>query len=477
MNITIRRITKPIKQEFQLIKKESPQIFVKTEPKQIFIKKEIPAQQHVSRPTEFILNILQKRKLLSLEQIEILRNINSTSANLMRTPWVPEFKIFAMTLYYFSSLAYDHVRKFFNSCLPYPQLILVWFKKSDGNPGFSKEAFSTLANLSKISKSEKHGKNLLFSMVVGEMKLKTGIKFDEKGKIYGWTDFGINLGEGSCDLADNVFFIILTGVNNDFRIPLGYFLVSKMTGEQMASLIRLAVEFTAEAGVRTISLNFDQGSAYRSLTTSLGCEFNVCQFNKLKTYFEVRTARIYVFPEIYGIFELIENCLRERKIIYYRKNLISFEFNEKNEQQENFHTRKFWLSLRKIKEFFEMENFADKLKAHKSRKEVYDFLQSMIKYFSRLKLSLSENDLIVKSKYKKGFIGIIICLKSLFQIGLDFVRNRINAKNFPNSRLSQQHLNLFLNNFQTNSNAYDFMTEYKKQFFTKKLKNISLSYN
>lgn len=484
VNITIRRITKPIKQEFQPVKIESQPIQIKKEiPVQKFQPIPVPVQHNIYRPTESTFKLLQDRKMLSLEQIEILRNINSTAPNLMRTPGAPEFKVFAMTLYYFSSMAYEHVREFCNSSLPNPQLILAWFNKTNGQPGFSKEAFLALTNLSKFNKTENRGKNLLFSMNIGELKLKSAVKFDETdGQPYGWINFGTNFIEGNCDLAENVFFILLTGVNNNYRIPIGYFFVGTMTGAEMASLIRLAVEFTAAAGIRTISLNFEQKSNYRSMTTSLGCVFNVSQFNRLKTYFEVRNARIYVFPEIYGILESIENCLKERKTIYYRKNSINFLFDEKNELEENFHTRKFWLNLRRIKEYFEIENFADKLKGQKERKEIYDFLQSMIKYFSRLKLSLNETDLIVKSRYKKGFIGLIVCLKSLFQIGLDFVRNRINAKNFPNFRLGQRHFNLFLNNFKTNnSTAYEFMTEYKKLFFTTKIKfsneKISIFYN
>lgn len=495
VNITIRRITKPIKQEFQqpnvvktgapkpnfvlkqkpqpnsVVVKQEPQsvVFVTKDHRQVCVKQE---QQSTAKPPEFVLKILQERKMLSLEQIEILRNISNSNVNLMRTPLVPEFKKFAMTLYNFSSVVYEHVRIFFNPSLPAPHLLVAGFKKSSGNPGFCREAFNTLTNLSKISKNGKNDKNLLFSMVVGEMKLKPGIQFDEKGKVYGWTDLGWNTVDGSCDLAENVFFIILTGVNNDFRIPIGYFLIGKMTGEQIASLIRMSVELTTETNVRIVSLSFEQNSAYHSLTTSLGCEFNVSQFNKLRTFFIVRSVRIYVFPEIYGIFDLIEKCLKEQKVIYYRTNVISCELDENDESQESFHTRKFWLNLKKIKEFFEIENFADKLKAQKSRKEIYDFLQSMIKYFSRLKLSPNENDLIVKSKYKKGFIGMIVSLKSLFQIGLDFVRNRINAKNFPNFRLGQQHLNLFMNNFQSNSTAYEFVTEYKKNKFPSENKSI-----
>ena len=55
-----------------------------------------------------------------------------------------ELKSFALTLQFYSSKAYDYVRKSLNYALPDKSVIRSWYSKISAGPGFTKPAFSAL---------------------------------------------------------------------------------------------------------------------------------------------------------------------------------------------------------------------------------------------------------------------------------------------------------------------------------------------
>ena len=57
-----------------------------------------------------------------------------------------ELKCFAMTLIFYSTKAYEYVRRNFNLNLPHQATIRKWYSKIPADPGFTKPAFSSLQN-------------------------------------------------------------------------------------------------------------------------------------------------------------------------------------------------------------------------------------------------------------------------------------------------------------------------------------------
>jgi len=56
-----------------------------------------------------------------------------------------ELKKFAVTLQYYSSRAYNFVRKQFSNVLPHPRTLnKCWYHVINGEPGFTRETFNTL---------------------------------------------------------------------------------------------------------------------------------------------------------------------------------------------------------------------------------------------------------------------------------------------------------------------------------------------
>lgn len=58
-----------------------------------------------------------------------------------KIPFTSEMRKFAITLQFYSSRAYEYVRKSFKNVLPHQKTITKWYKVINGNPGFTSEAF------------------------------------------------------------------------------------------------------------------------------------------------------------------------------------------------------------------------------------------------------------------------------------------------------------------------------------------------
>jgi hypothetical protein len=67
----------------------------------------------------------------------------------------PELRIFALTLHFNSTSAYNYVRKSFNNCLPHPNTIRKWYSSIDCSPGYTSESLNALKMKVEELKNEK----------------------------------------------------------------------------------------------------------------------------------------------------------------------------------------------------------------------------------------------------------------------------------------------------------------------------------
>lgn len=103
-----------------------------------------------------VLSELEKKRFMSEDSINLLENCAGGVSDLLLRQiakhsnkpvpksYSPELRSFALTLYFYSPHAYRYVRKMFETCLPHPRTIQMWYESVDGNPGFSKPVFFSL---------------------------------------------------------------------------------------------------------------------------------------------------------------------------------------------------------------------------------------------------------------------------------------------------------------------------------------------
>ncbi|KYN18409.1 hypothetical protein ALC57_09284, partial [Trachymyrmex cornetzi] len=90
---------------------------------------------------------------------------------------------FAATLQFYSSRAYNYVRKTFIKSLTHPETIRRWYHNVNGNPGITTQAINTLKL--KIHEANLAGKMLHFNLTIDEMSIHPNI-MDKDGKIIHW---------------------------------------------------------------------------------------------------------------------------------------------------------------------------------------------------------------------------------------------------------------------------------------------------
>ena len=76
---------------------------------------------------------------------EILKRMSKCKQTGKGARYSPELKAFALTLQFYSTKAYNYVRKTFNLALPHNISITKWYTKIPAEPGFTEPAFKALS--------------------------------------------------------------------------------------------------------------------------------------------------------------------------------------------------------------------------------------------------------------------------------------------------------------------------------------------
>lgn len=262
---------------------------------------------------------------------------------IIKKKYSPELRTFALTLNFYSSKAYKYVRKTFNTCLPSLRTLSKWYQTVDGRPGFTKEAFNALKARAESSKEE-----LIYTLVFDEMKIKNLVEYEPLSqRSFGYVDFGNQLETDCNNECTEALTLLVVAVNGSFKVPIGYFLVDKTSGEQKANLVNIALELCHENKITVKALTFDGCPANMAMAKQLGCKL---QKEQLKTNFKhpVTDANIYVFLDPVHMLKLVRN---------------TFE-NYKEFQDENRNTIR-WDYVKLLQELQDKENFhlANKLRA------------------------------------------------------------------------------------------------------------------
>jgi len=166
---------------------------------------------------ENIIEHLKKQRSLDSDGLQILsqcssinkdflnRQIKRVSGEPLERKYSAELRTFALTLNFWSCKAYTYIRKTFNTCLPHPRTLSKWYQKIDAEPGFTKESFSILK-----SKCNNSNHKILCTLVIDEMSIRKGLKWDASSKkYYGFIDTGTEIETDALPHATEslVFFI------------------------------------------------------------------------------------------------------------------------------------------------------------------------------------------------------------------------------------------------------------------------------
>lgn len=273
-------------------------------------------------------NVLFSYELISFliafqeNMLEILKCLQFGSATKAYSPIV---RLFCFTVNYFSPKAYEYIREYFHRNIPGVRTLRSWYSSLDGSPGFTDESFDALKQ--KVEEAKANGITLVCGLIFDEMSIRKLCQWDQAKK-----EFTGHITEGKenqydvcTPLAKFALVFMISGINVQFKIPIGYFFVNKLTGQAKAALISEAMYRLSLTGLKLASVTFDGDCTNISAVKILGA----C-FVEGKTFFENTYdggSRVYVVLDPPHMLKLSRNILGNKKeIIDQNDEIISWKF-------------------------------------------------------------------------------------------------------------------------------------------------------
>lgn len=457
--------------------------------------------EHCAGPKDFLLRQISKAKGLPVER-----------------QYSEEVRKFALTLNFLSPKAYDFVRTSYDMCLPHPRTLSKWYEHVNAEPGFCKEAFDTLK-----AKVQSNKEPIICGLILDEMSIRKSLCWDPRSqKYYGRVDIGIDIESDCVEVASQCLVFLLNCVNGKWKLPVAYFLITSLSGEQKASLLQICLQKCKEVGVKIISITCDGPAANFSMFDHLGC--NLMHASD-RTYLTINDDKIFCFIDPCHAVKLIRNTFGELQIFYdMHERKIDYSLLErlvKLQESEGLHMgtkitkAHVYFSKQKMKVRLATQmlssSVADALKFCSDElklcgfedcngtiqflrliNDVFDVLNSCsirppgwkkamcseniglidalfegaINYINNLKFP--SGVAVVESKRKTGFIGLIIDMKSALGVYHYLVSNTNMLKYLPVYKVSQDHVELFFSairargGFNNNPNAVQFRAAFKR---------------
>ena len=237
----------------------------------------------------------------------------------------PELQSFATTLQFYSTKAYEFVRKTFLKALPHVATVRSWFSSIHCGPGFSKQAFQLLEQ--KVDNQQRQGIQVFVAVTLDEMSLKKQIDYDQKASQFvGFVDIGFGVSDDSLPPATDVLAVLCVGVNQHFKILLGYFFIAGLSGAERANLVRIALQKIHETGARGLSLTCDGPSAHFAMMKELGASLDPENMRAFFNHPSDSTLRVYIFLDIVHMLKLVRNTLASEQVLFSSSGPICWQF-------------------------------------------------------------------------------------------------------------------------------------------------------
>lgn len=398
-------------------------------------------------------------------------------------------KAFSITLHFLSPKAYSFVRKTFDTALPHPRTLRRWYSTVKGEPGFSTEVFRALREY-----STQYSKPTICSLMFDCMAIRKHLEWDGK-QFFGTVNVGSPTDDDSVPLAHEALVFNLVFMHSSWKIPVGYFFVSSLNGEQLSGLVTQCLNLLHDSGIIVASLTCDGTSTNIAMANRLGC--NISPENLLSSFPHPTTGEpIHFFLDACHMLKLVRNTLGDNKVLYneinekiewkFIENLNSLqkkeELNLGNKLTNNhikFNKQKMkvkfaaqvlsasvadslqYLNDNKIDGFSESE---PTIKFIRMFNKVFDILNSRSIYGKYEKRAMCSQNYalfsevlseakeyicnlkdhlgipILKAKRKTGFLGFIVCIESALAMFNHFVGENRPLKYIPFYKVSQDHI-------------------------------------
>lgn len=409
----------------------------------------------------------------------------------------------------------------FGDHLPAVSTIRSWFSSIDGSPGISSEALQALKT--KANFANRNGTNLLACLIFDEISLRQSYNWDDnKHETIGMVDHGSKLPEkDENNIAKQALVFLINGVNEKFKIPVGYFLINKLKSKERATLVSEILLAVCKTGIKVIGMTFDGLKDNIVMCRELGANFmldmpfivNPHSSDKIFLFWDAshmeklarnRLAKLEVLynsknePIEWKYFEALEqfqrkigcqlgNKLTKSHIQWFRKKMnvrlavetLSLSVANAMEYLRDLGYEEFQGCDATVEYIRHMNNIFDILNSKHSnalnfkrpiskqtKNEYFKYFDEAILYISNLKLEPNSAS-ILETNSKMAYFGFIQNMKNIKNVYEEYIETGI-IESLCTFTLSQDHIELLfgriraMGGFNDNPNVQQFAAAYRK---------------
>lgn len=224
-----------------------------------------------------------------------------------------------MALNFYSPNAYRYVRSVFENNIPAPVTMRAWYRSVDGSPGVTEESISILEQ--KTKQYKENGKELFISLLTDEVAIKKSVQYDKnQRKFTGFVSVENNKdAENNEPLSVAKNSLVLMAVGDNFKLPVAYFLLSKLQTYERAALTDHVICRINGTGATVISLTGDGLITNIAVTKLLGADYE--NDRPFFTSTSKTTQRIYCIWDPPHMLKLARGCFANHQLYHEGKPL------------------------------------------------------------------------------------------------------------------------------------------------------------
>lgn len=236
--------------------------------------------------------------------LEVLRNeLHNKGVEKQGSRYSDAIKNFATTLYFYSPRGYKFARTKLK--LPHPNRITGYLSKFKCEPGFISEVFQFL----RMQSFEKPWLKDC-SLIIDSMSIRKQVQWDvARSQFSGYVEMA-GLVDESETLATEALVFLIVSLKHNFKCPVGYFFIDKVSSNIQAELITICLSMLFEVGVKVWSITCDGLYANMRTLKELGCEFSG---DSMKNHFvHPSMGKVRVILDPCHMTKLARGCLAEK---------------------------------------------------------------------------------------------------------------------------------------------------------------------
>ncbi len=232
-----------------------------------------------------------------------------------KTPFSDTIKDFAFSQNYYSTKAYEHLRKKINvttNALPSIRQFCNWTKHVNSNPGFLPLSLSFLQDLSSQSSTK-----LYYDIMLDEIHIRKQVIHDGEGFV-GYTNYGgIVENDKEGEIATTALFIMASSINGNYRVPLGYILTNGLKTGLLANIIIKTLKVMNETNSIVAAVTFDGLRSNLSAVQSLGANLDALSDEFKPTITDPNTdRRVAIILDACHMMKLMRNLFKHYSVIF-----------------------------------------------------------------------------------------------------------------------------------------------------------------